>query len=123
VQLAQAAAEGLDLVLVGTLLPLGQFDSLQDFLHVLEGGPEGLDDVADFFDGLGDGRGSRPGVAAGGPRNFLSDGGFGLDGRSRLRQIVRRPRRRLSGGLVGTSSPTPAAATAASAAPAARWCG
>jgi hypothetical protein len=52
VQLPQAAAKRFDLLLVGVLLPLGQFQCLQHFLHLVQGGPEGLDDVVDFFDGL-----------------------------------------------------------------------
>jgi hypothetical protein len=56
VQLPQAAAKRFDLLLVGVLLPLGQFQCLQHFLHLVQGGPEGLDDVVDFFDRLLNGR-------------------------------------------------------------------
>jgi len=119
VQLAQAAPKRLDLMLVGTLLPLSEFDGFQDFLHVLESGTEGLNDVVNLFDGLGNGRGSRPGVAAGWPRDFWRDGSCGLDRFSRLRDILRDRGRRLSGSFVRAPSPAPAAATPASPAPAA----
>ena len=62
VQLAQAAAEGFDLVFVGNLLALGQLERLQHVLHVVQGAAERLDDVVDLLDGFLDRhrlRGSR----------------------------------------------------------------
>ena len=55
-QLAQAAAERLDLLLIRVLLPLGQFQRLQHFLHIIECSPERLDDLGDLFDGVLNGR-------------------------------------------------------------------
>ena len=55
VELAQRAAQGLDLVLVGVLLTLGQFERFQHALHLVEGFPQGLDDLRYLFDGLLDG--------------------------------------------------------------------
>ena len=52
VQVAQAAAQGLDFVLVGILLPLCQFQGFQHQFHVFQGAAQGLDDAADLFDGL-----------------------------------------------------------------------
>ncbi len=50
VQLPQAAAQGFDFLLVGCLLPLGQFEGFQHFLHVVQGASERLDDMVDFLD-------------------------------------------------------------------------
>ena len=58
VQLAQAAAKRFDLLLVGSLLPLGQLEGLKDCFHIVEGGAERLDDLIDFFDCLRNGDGS-----------------------------------------------------------------
>ena len=71
-QMAQTAAEGLDLLLVGGLLPLGQLQSLQHFIHVLQGSAEGLDNMAHLFDSLLDcsGRCRLP-LAGGWGRNLL----------------------------------------------------
>jgi hypothetical protein len=54
VQLTKTAAECLDLVLVRRLLAFGVFHRFQHFLHVLEGGLEGFDDVVYLLDGIGD---------------------------------------------------------------------
>ena len=62
VQLAQAAAQGFNFLFVGNILPLGQFEGFQNFLHVVERASECLDDVVDLFDGFLDShwlRGSR----------------------------------------------------------------
>jgi hypothetical protein len=56
VQLPQAAAKRFDLLLAGVLLPLGQFQGLQHFLHVVKRAAERLDDVVDRFDRLLNGR-------------------------------------------------------------------
>lgn len=50
VQLAQAASECFDLLLVGDLLPLGQFECFQHLLHVVQSSAERLDDLVDFLD-------------------------------------------------------------------------
>lgn len=52
VQLAQAAAEGLDLLLVPDLLPLSQFESFEHSIHVVQRGAKRLDDVIDLLDSL-----------------------------------------------------------------------
>ena len=57
VQMPQAPAKGFDLLLVGGLLPLGQLQCLQHFLHFLQSPLEGLDDVVHLFDSLLDGDG------------------------------------------------------------------
>ena len=51
-QLAQAAAKSLDLLLVSDLLALGQLQRLQHFLHVIQCSAERLDDPVDLFDRL-----------------------------------------------------------------------
>jgi hypothetical protein len=67
VELAQGASEGLDLVFVGILLPLGQFERLEDFLHLVERLPQSLENLIDLFDGLSDcRRPSRLRLAGGG---------------------------------------------------------
>ena len=53
--LAQAAAESFDLLLVSGLLPLGQFQGLHDLLHVLGRSAESLDDPVYLLDRLLDG--------------------------------------------------------------------
>lgn len=53
-QLAQAAAKGLDFLLVCDLLAFGQFQGLQHVLHFGKRRAECLDDLIDFFDGLRD---------------------------------------------------------------------
>ena len=50
VQLPQAAAQGFDLLLVGYLLPLGQFEGFEHCLHLVQRGSKHLDDVVDLFD-------------------------------------------------------------------------
>ena len=52
VQLVQAAAKRFDLLLVSSLLPLGQLERLQHFLHVVQCSAQRLDDLVDFLDGL-----------------------------------------------------------------------
>ena len=52
VQLVQLAAENLDFLLVSDLLPLRQFECFQNFLHIFQGGAQGLDDTGDVVDGL-----------------------------------------------------------------------
>ena len=59
VQLPQAAAQGFDFLLIGRLLPLGQFEGFQHFLHVVQGAAERLDDVVDLFDRFLDSHGLR----------------------------------------------------------------
>lgn len=64
-ELAQGASEGLDFVFVGILLPFGQLERLEHFLHLFECLPESLENVIDLFDGLFDARGrSRPRLAS-----------------------------------------------------------
>ena len=55
-QLPQRPTQGINLPFVGVLLPLGEFRQFQDLLHLIEDFLEGLDDVGNLFDGLGDGR-------------------------------------------------------------------
>jgi len=52
IQLAKAAAECFDLLLVGDLLPLGQLERFQYFLHVIQSPAERLDDLIDLLDRL-----------------------------------------------------------------------
>jgi hypothetical protein len=61
VELAQAAAKRFDFLFVPDLLPLGQFESFEHCLHVIQRGSERLDDMIDLLDGLLDGHGS-PGL-------------------------------------------------------------
>ena len=55
-QLAQQAAERVNLMLIGELLPLGVFDQFQNFFHALQGLFQGFDDSHHLVDGLADGR-------------------------------------------------------------------
>jgi hypothetical protein len=84
VELAQGAAERLDLVFVGILLPLGQFERLENFFHLVERLAERLENLIDLFDGLFDrrrrsplrlegqgGRGIGPALAGGRPPRGL----------------------------------------------------
>src|ERR1017187_7570133 len=50
VQLPQAPAEGFNLLLVGNLLALSQFERLQHVLHVIERASERFDDLVDLLD-------------------------------------------------------------------------
>ena len=59
VQLAQAAAKRFELLLVGGLLPLGQFQRFQHFFHAPERSLKRLDDVVDLLDRLLNGGGCR----------------------------------------------------------------
>ena len=103
-QLAQAPAQGFDLVLVGILLPLGQLQELKDFVHILERVAEGSDDARHLIDGLLD-AGRRGGLSfvrgTGGHFPFERcrlDGpfeGFGsfLGGRGLVQRFLHRRRR------------------------------
>ena len=51
-QLVQAAAQVLNLLLISGLLALRQFKGLKHLIHVLHCGAECLDDLVDFFYGL-----------------------------------------------------------------------
>ena len=117
VELAEAAAEGLDLVLVGVLLALSQFNGFEDFLHVVERGAKGLDAVVDLLDGVGDG-GWGGGLKVASwrrGRSFACGRGGRFDRLTRLGEFLGRCARRRGGGQ-GCSPPTaPMAATAASA--------
>ena len=117
VQLAQAAAQCLDLLLVSVLLPLGQFHRFQHFLHILQGLSQRLDDVVDLFNRLLNGRWRR-GLGFAGRRNARCpfDGSTFGDGLNRFRPH-RRGWRRWPGRGLGSASPTsPAPATGALAA-------
>ena len=46
----QAPAEGFNLLLVGNLLALSQFERLQHVLHVIERASERFDDLVDLLD-------------------------------------------------------------------------
>lgn len=63
--MAQTAAQGFNFLLVGNLLPLGQFEGLQHFVHILERGAERGNNAGDLFNGLLNrhrpGRGARAG--------------------------------------------------------------
>jgi hypothetical protein len=52
VQMAQAAPKRFDFLLVSDLLPLGQLQGLQHFIHLFQGAAEGLNDMVDLLDGL-----------------------------------------------------------------------
>ena len=60
-QLAQQPAEGINLVLVGKLLPLGVFHQLQHLVHALRSLFQGFDDGHHLVDGLADRCRFRPG--------------------------------------------------------------
>ena len=51
-QLPKRAAQGFNFLFVRVVLALGQFESLQHFLHVLERCLQGLDDFVYVLDGL-----------------------------------------------------------------------
>jgi hypothetical protein len=74
VQSAQAAAKGLDLLLVRGLLPFSQLHGFQHFLHVVECGAEGFDDVVDLFNGVRDCRWRGGLKVAGWGRRSLAPG-------------------------------------------------
>jgi hypothetical protein len=67
-ELAEAAAQGLDFVLVSVLLPLGQFQELQHLFHIVERFPQTDDDVVDLIDGLLNGIGRGGAIFPGGRR-------------------------------------------------------
>jgi hypothetical protein len=92
VEWAEAAAKGLDLLLVGVLLALGQFNGFEHFLHSVERGVEGFDDVVDLFDGVGDsGWGGGLEVAAGrrGRRGLPHSRSCRIEGRTWLGELLR----------------------------------
>jgi hypothetical protein len=124
VQLVQAAAQGFDLLLVGVLLSLGQFERFEHFIHVVEGSAECLDDLVDLFDRLLNARRRRGLPFSGWRRGSFSfyRGGFS----NRLSQFPSRLRRfgcgfggggRQLGRRLG--APPPAASTPATGTPAA----
>jgi hypothetical protein len=55
VELAQGALEVLNLALVINLLPFGEFECFEDFLHIVKGVFKLLDDAGDLLDGVADG--------------------------------------------------------------------
>jgi len=107
-QLAQQAAERINLVLVGELLPFGMFHQLQNLIHAPQRLFQGFDDGHDFVDGLADGRTGRWGVnrrLGGGRRgrDFFPDG---RGGRLARRADGSRPARAAS----TAAAPSPPAA-------------
>ncbi len=65
-ELAQSAAERLDFVFVGGLLPLGHFESLEHFFHLIKRLAQGVENFSDVLDRFLDGRrGSRDGWTLG----------------------------------------------------------
>ena len=52
VQMTQTAAQRFDLLLVRNLLPFGQLQGLQHFVHVFQRAAERLDDMIHLFYGL-----------------------------------------------------------------------
>jgi hypothetical protein len=50
--MAKCTPQRLDFPFVGVLLPLGNLERFQDFLHVIQGFAQGLDDSIDLIDGL-----------------------------------------------------------------------
>ena len=52
VHMAKCTPQRLDFPFVGVLLPLGNLERFQDFLHVIQGFAQGLDDSIDLIDGL-----------------------------------------------------------------------
>jgi hypothetical protein len=101
VQLAQGAAQGLDLVFIGILLPLGEFERLQDFLHVVERMAQGLEDAVDLFNGAFDGGGRGRARLPGRRRGMGSalEGGKPVNRFGRCFGLSRRRRLRLGGCL------------------------
>jgi hypothetical protein len=55
-QLAERALKRFDLALVVDLLPFGELQRFEDFLHLIERAPEFVDDFVDLFDGPADAR-------------------------------------------------------------------
>jgi hypothetical protein len=55
-QLAERALERFDLAFVVDLLPFGEFEGFEDFLHLIEGRAEFVDDFVDLLDGPADAR-------------------------------------------------------------------
>jgi len=60
--LAQGALEGLDLAFVVDFLALGQFQSLEHFVHFIERAFQLLDNLGDVVDGFGERRAGGPGL-------------------------------------------------------------
>jgi hypothetical protein len=56
-QLPESAAQGFDLLFIGSLLPLRYLQCFQDLVHFIERVPERLDDPSDFFNGVLNGSG------------------------------------------------------------------
>jgi hypothetical protein len=69
-QLVQQAAERINLVLVGELLPLGVFHQFQDLIHPFQGLFQGFDDGHHLVDCLADG--GTPGCGRRGFRRYLT---------------------------------------------------
>lgn len=65
VQLAQRAAQGVNLPFIGQLLAFGKFDQFQYLLHLIHGALEGVNDRHHFVNGLTDGRAARRGFGLG----------------------------------------------------------
>jgi hypothetical protein len=118
VQMVQAAAKRFDLPLVGVLLPLGQFERFQYFLHVLQCFPEGLDNLVDLFDGLLNGGWPRQVWRPDRWRGSLPFGRGRFGNRlSWFRYLCRAGGWLLGGRLRPAPPATPAPAAGASAAP------
>ena len=122
VELPQAAAEGFDLLLIGVLLPLGQFQRFQYLLHVVQGVAERVNNVIDLLNGLlNAGQSGRRWLPTGGwDDGFLFDGRRFSGGLCLLGGLRREGRGLRSLALGRALSPTSAPAATA---PATSSCG
>ncbi|HTY89148.1 MAG TPA: hypothetical protein VMB80_17000 [Candidatus Acidoferrum sp.] len=108
-QLAQQAAERVNLMLIGELLPLGVFDQFQNFFHALQGLFQGFDDSHHLVDGLADGRTLR--VARHWTGRFLP-GRNGFTGRGTGGRFGRAGRSTPARAAPATTAPSPPASAA-----------
>ena len=81
-QLTQGPPQRFDFLIVHALLALGQLQTFQHFVHVIECFPERVDDLVNLFDRLLNRRRRRRTPLGAGPvRNVPFDGtGFGCGG-------------------------------------------
>jgi hypothetical protein len=112
VQLPQRALETLNLALIIDLLPLGEFERFEHFLHLIERVLEFLDDSVHLLDGVADRRRLMRGF---GLLTLLGlfDGGLGRFGGGGHGRFTRRRQ-----GTAWLAPPGMAAATASGATPA-----
>jgi len=117
---AERTAKGIYFALVTELLPFGQFDQFEDFLHLREGLAQRFGDLRHFIDRPADGRARKFRLWRGGGRfrpfgrGFRHIGRPGGGGKVHFRRFFRLGRH--GGGPAATASPatTPVAARAVS---------